>query len=125
ASNVDLQEDAARLWTREELMTHGKKVYEASCSSCHQLDGRGLLPAFPALTGSSVATGPVEDHINVVMNGLHGTEMIAWRNQLSDSDIASALTYTRNALGNHAGDVVQPITIADIKRQGTQLRTAP
>lgn len=125
ADNIDLQEDATRLWTREELMSHGKKVYETSCSSCHQLNGKGLLPAFPALTGSSVSTGPVADNIDIVMNGKPGTAMAAWRNQLSDSDIASALTYTRNAFGNQTGDVVQPITIADIKRQGTELRTAP
>ena len=125
ASNEQLQEDASRLWTREELMSHGKKVYETSCSSCHQLDGKGLLPAFPALANSPVATGPVKDHINIVMNGKPGTAMVAWRNQLSDSDIASALTYTRNAFGNDTGDVVQPITIADINRQATQLRTAP
>lgn len=125
AGDVKLQEDAARLWTRSELMDHGKKVYETSCSSCHQLDGKGLLPAFPAMAGNSVATGPVQDHINVVMNGRPGTAMVAWRDQLSDSDIASALTYTRNAFGNNSGDVVQPITIADIKRQASQLRTAP
>ena len=124
-SNEQLQEDAARLWTREELMDHGKTVYEASCSSCHQLDGKGLLPAFPAIANSPVATGPVSDHINIVMNGKPGTAMVAWRNQLSDSDIASALTYTRNAFGNETGDVVQPITIADINRQATELRTAP
>lgn len=125
ADNNDLQEDAARLWTRAELMEHGKAVYESSCSSCHQLKGKGLLPAFPAIAGSQIATGPVEDHIDVVMNGRTGTAMAAWRNQLSDADIASALTYTRNAFGNQTGDVVQPITIADIKRQSTELRTAP
>lgn len=125
AGNSALQEDAARLWTREELMDNGKAVYETSCSSCHQLDGKGLIPAFPAIAGSQVATGPVEAHIDVVMNGRPGTAMVAWRNQLSDADIASALTYTRNAFGNQAGDVVQPLTIADIKRQSTELRTAP
>jgi mono/diheme cytochrome c family protein len=34
---------------------------------------------------------------------------------MSDSDIAAALTYTRNAFGNEAGDVVQPQAIARIK----------
>ncbi len=125
AENTDLQEDAARLWTRSELMDHGKKIYETSCASCHQLDGRGLLPAFPAMAGNEVTTGPVKNHINVVMNGRPGTAMVAFRNQLTDSDIAAALTYTRNAFGNNTGDVVQPITIADIKRQSTELRTAP
>jgi cytochrome c oxidase subunit 2 len=41
--------------------------------------------------------------------------MQAWGAMLSDSDIAAALTYTRNAFGNETGDVVQPQTIARIK----------
>jgi cytochrome c oxidase subunit 2 len=51
--------------------------------------------------------------------------MIGWRNQLSDQDIAAALTYTRNAFGNETGDVVQPLTITDIKRQSVEQGTAP
>jgi cytochrome c oxidase subunit 2 len=41
--------------------------------------------------------------------------MQAWGTMLSASDIAAALTYTRNAFGNETGDVVQPQTIARIK----------
>ncbi len=119
------EQDTSRLWTREELMVHGQTVYEGVCASCHQLDGKGITPAFPALAGSSIATGPVDAHIDVVMNGRPGTAMIAWRNNLSETDIAAALTYTRNAFGNQTGDVVQPITIADIKRQSDKQGTAP
>ena len=41
--------------------------------------------------------------------------MQAWGNMLTDSDIAAALTYTRNAFGNETGDVVQPKTVARIR----------
>jgi cytochrome c oxidase subunit 2 len=41
--------------------------------------------------------------------------MQAWGTLLSDSDIASALTYTRNSFGNATGDLVQPELIARIK----------
>ena len=88
-------------------------------------EGQGLEPAFPALAGSEIATGPVEAHIDIVMNGRAGTAMSAWRDQISESDIAAALTYTRNAFGNNTGDIVQPITIANIKRQGIEQGTAP
>ncbi|MDH3788723.1 MAG: cytochrome c oxidase subunit II [Xanthomonadales bacterium] len=108
-------EETRRLWTRDELMATGENVYAAQCATCHQADGQGLAPAFPALAGSAVTQGPVEDHIQVVLNGREGTAMQAWGNMLSDSDIAAALTYTRNAFGNETGDVVQPQTITRIK----------
>jgi cytochrome c oxidase subunit 2 len=117
--------DANRLWTRQELMQRGQSVYDNMCATCHQPDGQGLVPAFPALAGSEIATGPVEAHIDIVMNGRAGTAMSAWRDQLSETDIAAALTYTRNAFGNDTGDIVQPITIANIKRQGIEQGTAP
>lgn len=109
------REKAKRLWSLEELMQHGESVYAAQCASCHQADGEGLAPAFPPLAGSEVATGPLEDHIDVVLNGINGTAMQAWGGMLSETDIAAALTYTRNAFGNDTGDLVQPRTIARIK----------
>jgi len=109
------QSEIKRLWTRDELMDLGKNVYATQCATCHQSDGQGLAPAFPALAGSDVTRGPVDNHIDVVLNGREGTAMQAWGNLLSDSDIAAALTYTRNAFGNETGDVVQPQTIARIK----------
>ena len=109
------QADVERLWTRDELMTLGENVYAAQCATCHQADGQGLAPAFPALAGSEVANGPVNENIEIVLHGREGTAMQAWGGMLSDSDIAAALTYTRNAFGNETGDVVQPQTIARIK----------
>jgi len=104
-----------RLWTRNELMELGENVYAAQCATCHQADGQGLAPAFPALAGSGIANGPVNDNIKIVLHGRDGTAMQAWGTMLSESDIAAALTYTRNAFGNETGDVVQPQTIARIK----------
>jgi cytochrome c oxidase subunit 2 len=104
-----------RLWSRAELMALGENVYATQCATCHQADGQGLAPGFPALAGSEVVTGPVQDHIEVVLHGREGTAMQAWGTMLSDADIAAALTYTRNAFGNETGDVVQPQAIARIK----------
>lgn len=109
------QREAARLWSLNELMEHGQEVYAAQCATCHQADGEGLTPAFPALAGSNVTTGPIEAHIKVVLDGVNGTAMPAWGGMLSETDIAAALTYTRNAFGNDTGDMVQPRTIARIK----------
>jgi cytochrome c oxidase subunit 2 len=109
------QDEIERLWSREELMDLGEVVYARQCAACHQTDGMGLAPAFPALAGSTIANGPVREHIDIVLNGREGTAMQAWRNMLSEADIAAALTYTRNSFGNESGDVVQPQTIARIK----------
>jgi cytochrome c oxidase subunit 2 len=119
------EQENHRLWTRAELMEQGESVYKRVCATCHQPVGQGLPPAFPALAGSSVATGPIDAHIDIVMNGRAGTAMSAWRELLSETDIAAALTFTRNAFSNNTGDVVQPITIADLKRQSDEQGTAP
>ena len=95
----------------EEVMAMGKKVY-ATCSACHGADGNGIPGVFPAIAGSPISTGPVEDHINIVMFGKAGTAMAAFANQLSDEEIAAVITYQRNSFGNDTGDAVLP---ADIK----------
>jgi cytochrome c oxidase subunit 2 len=107
--------EVERLWTRDELMALGENVYATQCATCHQADGQGLAPGFPALAGSEVVQGPLPENIDVVLKGRDGTAMPAWGTMLTDTDIAAALTYTRNAFGNETGDVVQPRTIARIK----------
>lgn len=94
------------------LVTRGEKVYQSNCAACHQADGKGLAGVFPAISGSKVATGPIADHINVVLNGRPGTAMAAFAGQLSDADIAAVVTYQRNAWDNKTGDLTQPAEIA-------------
>ncbi len=106
--------DAAREWSKDELLAHGEKVY-ANCVACHGADGKGVPGAFPAITGSPVATGPVTAHVGLVMNGKSGTAMQAFMNQLSDLDIAAVVTYQRNALGNNTGDIVQPAQVNSVR----------
>jgi cytochrome c oxidase subunit 2 len=72
----------------------------------------GLPGAFPAINGSKVATGPIEAHIDTVLNGRPGTAMAAFGGQLSDADIAAVVTYQRNAWDNKMGDAAQPAQIA-------------
>ena len=95
-----------------DLLAQGETVYGTACSSCHQANGQGVPGAFPAITASAVATGPVADHIGIVLNGKSGTAMMPFGAQLSDTDIAAVITFQRNALGNSTGDIVQPADIA-------------
>jgi cytochrome c oxidase subunit 2 len=106
-------EDPNKVWDLASLRAHGEKVYTANCIACHQANGMGVPNAFPALAGSKMVNGPKGDNIALVLNGKQGTAMQPFGKQLSDTDIAAVITYTRNAFGNKpAENVVQP---ADVK----------
>ncbi len=107
-------------WTMDELMARGKKKYETTCAACHQVDGGGMPPTFPALNGSKVATGPVDGHLHRVVYGVQGTAMQAFGKQLSEVDIAAIVTYERNAWGNKTGDMVTPKQVLDYKKQSSK-----
>ena len=106
---------ADREWTKDELMERGKTVYGTYCVACHQANGQGIPPAFPALAGGVITTGPVEGHIDRVFNGKAGTAMQAFGLQLNDVDLAAVVTYERNAFGNDKGDLVQPKQIKALR----------
>ena len=111
---------ADKEWTKEDLIANGKIVYEKNCAVCHQANGAGLPPAFPAMTGSKVALGAIwgadgkylkDSHVDRLLNG-KGV-MPAWKAQLNDVEIASVIDYERQALGNAAivDAIVQPAQI--------------
>ncbi|MFZ4537355.1 cytochrome c oxidase subunit II [Propionivibrio sp.] len=113
-----------KTWSRDELMAAGKGVYEKQCVVCHQPNGQGMPPAFPALTGSKIVTGALlspegkllkDSHVDRVMNGKDGTAMQAFKNTLSDSELAAVITFERNALGNAQGDLIQPAQIKALR----------
>lgn len=99
-------------WAMSDLMAKGQKVYNTNCAACHQANGQGLPPVFPAIAGSSIATGDLGPHVDIIMHGKPGTAMQAFANQLSDVDLAAVVTYQRNAWGNDVGDFIQPKDIA-------------
>lgn len=100
---------AGKTWTRDELMAKGKQVFQA-CAACHGPNGEGIGP-FPKLAGSKIATGPLKDHLNIVLHGKPGTAMQAFGTQMNDVDLAAVITYERNSFGNKTGDVVQPAQV--------------
>ena len=79
--------------------------------ACHQATGKGIPGAFPALDGSPVVNGPRAEQIKVVLNG-RNNKMPAWKGVLSDTEIAAAITYTRNNWSNKAAEnIVQPAEV--------------
>ncbi len=101
-----------REWALADLVTRGEKVFAANCAACHQADGKGLPPAFPALDGSSMVLGDMAAQIDLVLHGKAGTAMAAFGEQLSDTDLAAVITYTRNAWSNATGQAIQPAEVA-------------
>lgn len=104
-------------WSMAELMERGEKAYATACAACHQPDGSGAPPAFPALKGSQIALEDMEAHLDVVVNGVSGTAMQAFGSQLSEVDLAAVITYERNAWGNDTGEMVTPKQVSEYKKQ--------
>lgn len=107
--------------TKDELMTLGKSKYDQMCSACHQVNGRGLPPMYPALKGSSISVGkPISRHIDLVLHGVPGTAMQAYKDQLSDEDLAAIITYERNAWENNTNDLVQAADVSRLRKGDVQ-----
>jgi cytochrome c oxidase subunit 2 len=110
-----LADDPNKEWQLAELVARGEKVYGGNCVACHQAGGTGVPGAFPALKEDKVVLGPQEGQIKVLLNG-QNQGMPSWK-QLSDVEIASVITYTRNAWGNKAEDnIVQPSEVAAARK---------
>jgi cytochrome c oxidase subunit II len=113
-----------KTWSKDELLAKGKDVYEKQCAVCHQPDGKGMPPAFPALSGSKIVLGPLlspegkvikDSHVDRVLNGKDGSAMQAFKGTLNDVELAAVITYERNALGNSKGDLIQPAQIKALR----------
>ena len=107
-------------WTKEELMERGERFYAVNCVACHQANGKGIPPVFPALEGSEVALNDSDKHIEILMEGIQGSAMAAFGDSYSEVDIASVITYTRQAWSNGEngdGVIVTPKDIVEYKKR--------
>ena len=102
-------------FTLDELMVRGESVYDTSCLACHGANGEGGVGN--AIAGSLVATGDINAHLEIGINGVPGTSMQAFGGQLSDVDMAAVITYQRNAFGNNMGDSLQPVDVYNYKER--------
>ena len=107
-------DDPKKVWEMGPLVARGEKVYNANCGVCHQANGKGG-GAVKALDGSPVVNDADKNaQILTVLHGrkVNGVEaMPAWQGKLSETDIAAAITYTKNSWSNHTGQVVQPADV--------------
>ncbi len=103
----------------QEMMSKGLRVYnKPACSPCHQADGNGSSAQnAPPLAGSEwVLEKDPSRLVRIILHGLSGPikvkdkewgagAMLAWKDTLTDEEIASVLTYVRNSWGNKAPPV--------------------
>lgn len=107
-------DDPSKVWELAALVARGEQVYKANCAVCHQANGKGG-GAIKALDGSAVVLDA--DHmkqIMVLLNG-QGAGMPAWK-QLSDTEIAAVITYTKNQWTNQTGQIVQPAEVVAARK---------
>lgn len=104
-----LADDPSKVWQLADLVARGEKVYAANCAACHQANGKGGNGA-KALDGSQIVLNDPAKQEHILLNGVPGTAMPAWK-QLSDTEIAAVITYTKNAWSNNTGKLVQPAEI--------------
>ena len=109
-------DDPNKVWTQPDLVARGEKVYAANCAVCHRPDGKGAGPIKP-LDGSPVVLNADKSaQLKVVLNGAGNGAMPAWK-QLSDTELAAVITYTKNSWGNKTGQVVQPSEVLAARQQ--------
>ena len=102
-----------------ERIERGRRVYANICAACHQPSGLGIEGAFPPLAGSDFLNADRGRAVAIAATGLSGkievngkpynSQMPALN--LSDEDIANALSFVYSQWGN-AGHEVKPAEVA-------------
>ena len=116
---IKLAELTEKEWSLAELTQRGEGVYQKNCVACHQMNGEGLPPIFPALAGSDIVMFDKGRNVEILMEGVQGAAMQSFANQLSEVDMAAVITYTRQAWGNAGngdGEYVVPSDIVEYKK---------
>jgi cytochrome c oxidase subunit 2 len=103
-------DDPSKVWALDDIVKRGEKVYAANCVACHQPTGKGAGP-IKALDGAAVVLDADKaKQIKILLNGQNNGSMPAWK-QLSDTDLAAVISYTKNNWSNKTGQLVQPAEV--------------
>jgi cytochrome c oxidase subunit 2 len=103
-------DDPAKVWALADLIKRGESVYAANCAACHQANGKGAGPIKPLDASPVVVDADKGKQIAVLLNGQNNGAMPAWK-QLSDTEIAAVITYTKNSWSNKTEQIVQPADV--------------
>jgi cytochrome c oxidase subunit 2 len=102
-------DDPAKVWVQADLIARGEKVYTSNCAACHQPNGKGGGAIKPLDGSAKVLDADKLVQIKVLLNGQNNI-MPSWK-QLSDTELAAVITYTKNNWSNKTGQVVQPAEV--------------
>ena len=108
-------DDPNKVWELAALVERGEKVYAANCAACHQATGKGAGPIKALDASPVVLDADKTKQIAILLNGAANGAMPAWK-QLSDTEIAAVITYTKNSWSNKTGQVVQPAEIVAARK---------
>jgi cytochrome c oxidase subunit 2 len=110
-----LADDPSKEWKLPDLIARGEKVYATNCAACHQANGKGGGP-IKALDASPVVLDADKGkQIAVLLNGQNNGAMPSWK-QLSDTDIAAVITFTKNNWSNKTEQIVQPAEVVAARK---------
>ena len=108
-------DDPTKVWTAADITQRGEKVYAANCAACHQANGKGAGPIKPLDGAAVVLDADKGKQIAVLLNGQNNGAMPAWK-QLSDTEIAAVITYTKNNWSNKTNQLVQPADVTAARK---------
>ena len=108
-------DDPAKVWVLEDMLKRGEKVYATNCAACHQPNGKGAGPIKPLDGAAVVLDADHTKQIAVLLNGQNNGAMPAWK-QLSDTEIAAVITFTKNNWSNKTGQLVQPSEVVTARK---------
>ncbi|HJW12740.1 MAG TPA: cytochrome c oxidase subunit II, partial [Albitalea sp.] len=102
-----LADDPNKVWQLSELVARGEKVYNANCAACHQPNGKGGGPIKALDASPIVLDADKNKQLQIVLHGQPNTAMPSWK-QLSDTELAAVITFTKNHWSNATGQLLQP-----------------
>ena len=94
----------------DKVAIDGGAIFQGKCVACHQANGQGITGVFPPLAASEWVSGKPEVLANILLHGINGKltvkgvayngQMPAFKDLLTDGEIAAVLTHIRSEWGN-------------------------
>jgi cytochrome c oxidase subunit 2 len=108
-------DDPTKVWKLEELVARGEKVYAANCAGLPPGRRQGRRPDQAAGRLGRRARRRQGRRSPCCSTAPNNGAMPAWK-QLSDTELAAVITYTKNNWGNKTGQAVQPAEVVAARK---------